>query len=110
MLATGNLQVRSCVFKLNSAFMSGGAIQFMTQLPPIEIIELNKFIENTAIYGKNYASFPIRLKLMNTTSFIRKNGLLSLYLFPGVKLDLTFQFTLFDHFGQPVLLNYSEYG
>jgi len=75
----------------------------------MEIAKLNNFFQNNARYGKNYASFPIRMKLQKTSFFIKKNGVLSLIAYPGVTLDITFEFIFLDHFDQKVLLDYLEY-
>lgn len=47
------------VFESNHAILAGGSIKWSTDLPQID--ETNNFNMNSAQYGSNVASYPIRL-------------------------------------------------
>lgn len=58
--ANSTFCIFNCKFNLNFAFFDGGAIKWIEIMPKISE---NRFINNDAIYGKDVASSPIRLKL-----------------------------------------------
>ena len=50
-------------FTNNSAHIEGGALKY-TSKRPLEIL-LNLFKNNTAVYGPNLASYPVRIRLFD---------------------------------------------
>lgn len=54
-----NSTIQNSVFKNNQA-IEGGAIQFLKKKP---VLSNNTFMNNTASYGKDISSYPVRLKL-----------------------------------------------
>ena len=70
---------------------------------------MNKFKTNYAIYGNDFASYPIRIWLRNESSlesFYNQNVFAD-DAFPGLQINTTLSFTLVDHFNQIVNLNFS---
>lgn len=95
-------------FKNNVATISGGAIQMEEKIIPENLLKINYFQQNQAIYGNNYASFPIKLKLKKTKQMISKNKNISIKAQSGILLGFPLQFILYDHFNQIVQLNFYE--
>lgn len=104
-----NIQIKDCKFIDNSAKKSGGAIYIAFQLPHIDTS--NIFKTNKAEYGKNIASFPIRMGLSvykedKTLLFNSRTKSSSLYLikneYPGIDLHLLLKIEVLDHFGQKI--------
>lgn len=107
----------SNIFFSNNAVLNGGGIKIKSKLPINEDFSFkNKYMNNTAIYGKNIATYPIRI------SFSLKNGAKEIYSSfhhnkknlnlknpPGISLSSTFNFTLSDHFDQIVSTETSRY-
>ena len=54
------LNITDNIFINNSAVLEGGAIKWNDEMP---IISNNTFENNTAVYGDNIASFPLRISL-----------------------------------------------
>ena len=107
-LAKFNISIINCSLKLNKADYSGGAIQFTTITPSFDVVKLNSYYKNIAPYGKNYASFPVRLELKKSKSYpLIKNGKI-IRVQPGIKMNYTLEFVFFDHFDQIVYLDYPE--
>lgn len=61
------MRISNNIFVNNSASIEGGCVKWNDEEP---LFENNTFINNSAIYGENIASFPIRLIL----NFFYKNN------------------------------------
>lgn len=103
------IQINGCKFLENSAKNSGGAIFIKLELPIIDIS--NIFQKNIAYYGKDIASFPIRMSLSiyreeKTLIFNSTIKNSSLYLiknqYPGVNLNILLKIETLDHFNQKI--------
>ncbi|CAI2365727.1 unnamed protein product [Moneuplotes crassus] len=62
--ASCELNVTKSIFEKNSATVKGGAISYNYNLPSIT---KTTFINNSAVYGPNYASYPARIGERNST-------------------------------------------
>lgn len=61
-----NISITGNSFSFNSAYKQGGAIYY-NLYSPVGLLN-NIFLDNTAPYGPNYASYPFKLGLINQTS------------------------------------------
>ena len=107
--------ITKCIFKQNKAFEQGGGIAFSLTLNEIiynEIFHENNFEENEAIYGINYASYPIKMKaeifdimdrVLLSENF--QNGIINLSINTGIRFPFKIKITLEDHFQQKVHLS-----
>lgn len=106
--------ITDSIFINNQAIRSGGAI-FMDDFLPL-ISSSNIFQANTAKYGPNFASYPIRLALTvfskNKTIYSSKNTKNSYFIlrneFPGVDFSQELHFELLDHFNQTNILSMND--
>lgn len=89
------IAVSFCNFTGNSASANGGAIYWTRTLP---ILSNNRFADNTAAYGPNIASFPIRLEI---NEFPSKSRELKVFA-SGQESDGLLLVKLLDHQGQVV--------
>jgi len=80
-------------FNENSASVSGGAIKYDSLRPHMDN---NSFINNSAVYGPNIGSYPVRIKIKGTnTDQIILNNVGS-----GVDEDLNIEMALYDYDNQ----------
>jgi predicted outer membrane repeat protein len=97
------VHIEDTVFRNNSAGTNGGALYFDTFEPYLYNCS---FVENTAVYGKNHASFPLQLKFMEGELAAKKmlHGTGS-----GSILNIQLKVGIFDAFEQLITSNsYSE--
>jgi hypothetical protein len=105
-------------FHENIADEMGGGISLSLKEAKIqfdEVFQENSFINNQAIYGPNYASYPVNMKAeifdksnnkpMSSNKF--DDSLIKLSIFSGIKFQFLIRITLEDHFGQNVSLNFT---
>jgi hypothetical protein len=92
-----NLYSYNNTFKNNYATTLGGSISW-DEIKP-ELIS-NTYINNTAIYGNNIASFAISIKLLISDKIYDNYTLIDVP--PGQKVDQTLLLVLVDHYGQIV--------
>ena len=119
------------IFTSNKAFMQGGALYFYDEY--IDIFSNNVFLDNSADYGSNVASFPVylRLKIYNATS---TNSSIDITLIPanmtpifdsfnesidnliisnyptGIPYRIVFLLELLDHYNQTINIQNSGLG
>ena len=67
-----NFNLTKNIFGLNQAGTKGGAI-FYNMYSPSNLL-INEFSNNQAVYGNDYASFPYKLKIMNTFTEIQTSS------------------------------------
>lgn len=60
-------------FTNNQAEIEGGAVKYISKRP--RNLTENYFSNNSAIYGKNLASYPIRLRLYNESKLFQYDSL-----------------------------------
>lgn len=105
-------------FEENVADEKGGCISLSLQEAKIlfdDVFQENSFINNQAIYGPNYASYPVNMKaeIFNKSDNIQlqpenpDNEIVKLSICSGIKFDYLIRITLLDHFGQKVNLNFT---
>jgi len=58
-------------FTNNSAIIEGGALKYISKRPTA--ININFYSANSAKYGNNIASYPIRIHLFNATTVFPYN-------------------------------------
>ena len=96
----GNLNIKNCIFSLNSAVFSGGSVQYNLYRP---YFNNNQFVNNFADYGPNIASYPIKIEMNNTSiKQIVLNNIGS-----GVEEKLNLKLYLYDHDNQVTTLENS---
>lgn len=71
-------------------------------------LKMNFFQDNHALYGKNYASFPIKVRMKKTKEMFLKNKNISIKAQSGNQISFPLEFLLYDHFNQIVELNFYE--
>ena len=112
------IQIIDNIFVNNSAEIEGGAIKWSDEMP---YFLNNTYINNSAIYGKNIASFPIRiiLNVYNKTSqnkvnlsrieailwSINRTNIPLSDISSGNSIPYILQFELLDVYGKIVNLN-----
>ncbi len=106
------------LFEKNFANEKGGGVSLSLTAAKLvfdEIFQENSFKDNDAVYGPNYASYPVSMKMElfknskdRNLSENFDNYLKKLSIFSGIKLDYLINITLEDHFGQHVNLNFTE--
>lgn len=79
-------------FILNSATIKGGAISWIDVMP---ILINNTYLHNTAQYGNDISSFPIKLDHIEASIFNRIYEIAA-----GQLMNTNFQIGLFDHYNQ----------
>ncbi|CAG9320351.1 unnamed protein product [Blepharisma stoltei] len=84
------------IFTDNSACLSGGAIQWYLSQP---IISNLSFLDNSALYGDDLASFPLSLKVLS----YRRRLDVQVPSAPGQYLSSPLIVGIIDHYGQTVL-------
>ena len=80
-------------------------------MPNLIFINENIFINNTANYGNDFASYPYGLKLeKNSNSKIKLNRLKQYFIeaYPGIKLE-EFSLDIIDHYNQFISTENGEY-
>ena len=88
-----SLNIIDVNFNENSASVSGGAIKYDSLRPHMDN---NSFINNSAVYGPNIGSYPVRIKIKGTnTDQIILNNVGS-----GVDEDLNIEMALYDYDNQ----------
>jgi hypothetical protein len=93
-----DLDVSNSTFTNNSAATQGGAIYYNFIRPQMSNLI---FTNNTAQYGQNIASYPLKIKLQNSdsdTTELNKIG-------SGIKLNETLAFELVDFDNQVMVLD-----
>ena len=63
--ANYSLNLNNNLFDNNYAALRGGGLYFYQQLPIVSEIMMNKFKTNYAIYGNDFASYPIRISILS---------------------------------------------
>jgi hypothetical protein len=92
------LYVSNSTFSNNAAETQGGAIYYNFIRPQMSNLI---FSNNTAQYGQNIASYPVKIKLQNSDSdTIELNNIGS-----GIKLNETLTFELLDYDNQVMVLD-----
>ena len=87
------MSVQDSIFTHNIAQENGGGIKYDVYRPTLMN---NTFDNNTAVYGPNIASYPIKIKEKDTSSEqIVVNNIGS-----GVTNNISVNFALYDHDGQ----------
>lgn len=71
-------------------------------------LKMNYFKDNHALYGKNYASYPIKVKMQKTKEMFVKNKHISIKAQSGIQIGSHIKFAIYDHFNQIVELNFYE--
>ena len=100
-IANCNLTLTDLAFTNNNAIRQGGAIYYDYARPRIERIE---YLNNSAEYGPEIASYPVKIKLVNSTEddvYLRNVG-------SGIPYDQRLQFGLYDFDGQIMILDNSD--
>ena len=100
-IANCNLTLTDLVFTNNNAIRQGGAIYYDYARPTIERIE---YISNSAQYGLDIASYPTKIKLVNSTQndvYINNVG-------SGITYEQTLNFGLYDYDDQIMVLDNSD--
>lgn len=92
-----SLTVKNNEFLMNSAKELGGCITWRTTKP--ELSE-NTYINNSAIYGNEIASFPISMSVYSSDTFLTDFSLSDIA--PGQLVSNSFSVVLLDHYGQIV--------
>ncbi|CAI2361155.1 unnamed protein product [Moneuplotes crassus] len=105
------LDINSCHFENNTATVMGGAIHYDYNKPSV----MNtSFVNNSAQYGENFASYANRIGLVNSSTnddIINQEGISSLKFSiindvgPGIKVEETLYFALLDMDGQVMNLD-----
>jgi hypothetical protein len=90
--------IKNCVFNQSMASKSGGAIRYNLYRPEFNN---NQFTNNTALYGQNIASYPIRMRMGNATA----NNLMISDVPSGIKYQNILNFSLVDHDDQVMVLD-----
>ena len=90
-------------FTLNSAQVEGGALKYTSKRP--QNITQNTYDRNTASYGPNLASYPVRIRLFNGSNLFTYE---SLYILinevSNSEISHTLKFGLFDTDDQECIL------
>ena len=93
------LNIQNSTFQNNSAIVQGGAISYNYNHPRITE---SSFINNSAAYGNNLGSYPIRIGFVSSTSddeiSIKNIG-------PGITIDEPLKLALLDQDGQVMSLD-----
>jgi hypothetical protein len=76
--------------------VAGGAVKFTGKKPIIK--EDNFFVNNTAVYGPDHASYSVKLRVVSESKFFRLSGVDT-----GIELNQSIYIQVLDHFGQRVL-------
>lgn len=110
--------INKCFFEQNKAIEQGGGIAFSLAKREIiynEVFHENDFAKNEAIYGINYASYPIKMKAEIFDNYDRKlleenfqNRIVKLNINSGIRFPFKIKITLEDHFQQKVHLNMAK--
>ena len=96
-----NLTLTDLVFTNNNAIRQGGAIYYDYVRPRIEEVE---YTNNSAEYGLNIASYPVKIRQINSTEidvYLRNVG-------SGIVYDTILYFGLYDYDGQIMVLDNSD--
>ena len=96
-----NLTLTDLAFTNNNAIRQGGAIYYDYARPRIERIE---HLNNSAEYGPEIASYPVKIKLVNSTEddvYLRNVG-------SGILYNQILNFGLYDFDGQIMVLDNSN--
>lgn len=93
--------ISQSVFINNSATFQGGAIKYDVFRP---FLQDNIFLNNTALYGPDIASYPIKVKFVNNDS--DKMELINVG--SGIQADQIFSMGLYDHDNQIMNLDSSS--
>lgn len=93
-------------FTNNKAFVGAAIYIAYIKFFDLNFIWKNKFINNFAEYGPNYASYPTRLSIQSGLK--RKSNKYYIDAYPGVKVSEII-IKILDHFGQLVTQPASMY-
>ena len=76
--STRQLQIQNNKFSSNQAEIEGGAIKYIMKRPKIDQ-KSNVFDKNSALYGDDIASYPLRIKLTDDSlgNYIKLTGVLT---------------------------------
>ena len=101
------ISIENNTFYGNSA-LQGGGICFTNVVPNPSFVSSNVFNDNNATYGNDFASYPIRMLLVqpDNTSFYNE----TLYRDtsnPGIPIQNSLTFELVDHFQNLVNLDFN---
>ena len=88
-------------FTRNQAKIKGGAIHFEKNLPSSSFRFENIFMNNSAFYGPDFSSYPIRIRGQNIQKQYK--------IIPGIEMTNAIEFDLIDHYDQIVYISYNTY-
>ena len=106
-LESSQIVLKDNIFTNNSAIEKGGGLCFANILPNSNFINYNFFSKNSANYGENFASYPIRILLRepNSTNMFYNKTLFQDISIPGLQINHSLSFIMIDHFQQLVNLD-----
>lgn len=108
-IAINQIIIANSSFKNNIAKISGGGIHQERKIFSWEeTLKKLYFSQNNALYGQNFSSYPIRIKLNANKTMINKKNQITLTTHPGEKLNYRIEYMFYDHFNQKVTLDYSQ--
>jgi hypothetical protein len=85
-------------FNTSNAVKSGGAIYYDLYRPAMNN---NQFINNTALYGENIASYPVKIKLKESEN----DNIILFDVVSGINYGETLNLTIVDHDNQIMVLD-----
>ena len=92
-------------FKNNSAFIGGAGIYFNNKLFSESPYQQNNFVDNKASFANDFLTFPMRLKITDSTYLRSLSSLTdktySLSIVPGIT-ETSLYFDVVDYYGQTV--------
>ena len=100
-LANCNLTLTNLTFSSNNAVSQGGAVYYDYVRPSFDRVE---YSDNSAQYGPNIASYPVKIRLVNSThNDVSLNNVGS-----GIAYNQTLNFGLYDYDDQVMVLDNSD--
>jgi hypothetical protein len=92
------VSISNCIFSHNSVTEKGGAINYELFRPTLED---NTFLNNSAAYGNDIASYAIKIKILDSES----DEIIFDNVGSGITFETSFTLALYDHDGQISLLD-----
>lgn len=97
------MELKENTFKKNKAEICGGVLYLQQLIPNFDFIQNNFYEENSATYGNDFCTYPIRLVLSDIKTKDGNSFDYSFYNIIPATTSLELSFSLTDYFRQKTI-------